>query len=133
MRLSYASAADEKSAGAALKAAPKQGVQFSNAAFGELSDECLMMFRRNKAWEDFDPASLNNEIVIAPAKINSAHFLHSKTPTFCTIIKRELLQSHDAMGNAVELNVAFSRGEIVKQQNSTSSPSKKLLQSEGVF
>ena len=64
-------------------------------------------FRRYKAREDFDCAGLNNEIVIATPKINSAHFLHSKTPTFSTIIKRKLLQCHDAMGNALELDAAF--------------------------
>jgi hypothetical protein len=97
---------------------------------GKFADERLVVLCRYQTRKNFDPASLNSDVVITASKLDPAHFFDAQPTALGAIIQRELLQGDYTVRDAVEMKIAFVRGQIIEQKNSTSPPNEEVLQSE---
>jgi len=72
--------------------------------------------RRYQAGEDLETAGADGVVVIAVAKGNAADLLHPQPPPLSTVAGCELLEPHDAVREALELEVAGGGAGVVEQQ-----------------
>src|SRR4051794_40362185 len=82
----------------------------------------------NQPWKDPHTAGLDNHVVIPAAKILSAVFYDAETPSLSAIIRSQLFQPNDPMGDAVDSLVVAVAGEVIQHQNGSAGARKVMLQ-----
>ena len=90
------------------------------------------MLGGDKPGKDLDASRFNDEIVIATPKADTAHFFDAETTSFCTIVKRQLLQDNDAMRDAVQLNITLLRRKIIQQENGAAATGEEVFQCQNL-
>ena len=109
--------AHDQRARAFLDAAAEQRVELRDAA-GELrARRSLPMFRGDQPRKDLEPASADDVVVIATAKLHASVFDDAEPATLGAVLGIQLFEQHDAVRDALHLQVAFGRGQVVEQDD----------------
>src|SRR6187549_3096404 len=75
----------------------------------------------------FESASCNAEIVVAAAESCSTNLGYLQPASFRSVLERNMLEQHHAVGKTVELKVALRRGLVVEQQHRAVTSHEELL------
>ena len=90
------------------------------------------MLGREQPRKDLQSAGSNGVIVIAAPKFNPAHLRHAQPSPLRAIVEPQLLQSDDAVYDAVELKIVALRRHVVDHQHRRMPRPQEVLQRENL-
>src|SRR5205823_638079 len=127
--LSGAGGSHDERARTLVEACAVQGIELGNAAGDADMRKGSMVLGGDKPGEHHEAPRLDGIIVVAAAKPNAANLAHPKPATLGTIFERQLLEAHDAVGQAAKLQVALL-ATIIEKENGRLATHEELLESE---
>ena len=86
------------------------------------------MFGGHEARKDDQAPRVDHVVVISPAEFDPAILHHTQTSALCAILRIELLEPDDAVGEALHLQVVIGRGHVVEQHDRALPLREVLLQ-----
>ena len=106
-RFSRSRCADDQGAGAALEATAEQLVELGQTAGEPLIDARLAVLGRDQARKHFQAAANDDVVVIAAAEVHAAILEHPQPPPVGAVFRSQLLETNDAVRNALHLQIAL--------------------------
>lgn len=91
------------------------------------SKSCLCSDATNRG-KNHDSAALDDEVVIATAKVDAAELRDPQSPPLRPVERSQLFHGHYAMSQALQMTVGVRSGEIIEQEHGTAPPRKVLLE-----
>ena len=105
----------------------------SSSALPDLSRPALLaavVLGGDEPREDVEPARLDDEVVVAAPVLLAPELRDPQPPPLGAVLGRELLQAHDAVGDALELQVLRLGRQVVEQEHRAFPADEELLQGE---
>src|SRR3569832_648 len=109
--------AEDRRARALCQTAAEQGIEAVEPALDVLPRVRLSMFRRDEPREELKAAVAYDEVVIALAKRLSSQLAHLQLASHGAVLGCLVFQGDHAVGQAVQVHVAFGAAAIVEQQH----------------
>ena len=103
-------------------------IQIVDAAGEDRPIDLRRLLGRHQTRENPQPSLDDGEVVIPPARLESANLDHPQPPAFVAVIVGLLLQQKNAVGDALQLPVVFRRGSIVEEEHGALPSGEELLQ-----
>jgi hypothetical protein len=85
------------------------------------------MLGRDEPWKYREASALQNEVVIAAPKLDSAHFDNAKPASFRAELAGGLFKRNDTMGDAMQLEVVRIRRPVVQHEDGAIAAGEELL------
>ena len=123
--------AEQQRAGAGLEPAAQQGVQLRHARWRRRRARSRACARpRRAAGRHPDPPALDDEVVVAAAVVDAAQLRDPQAPALAPRTRAsQLLQAHDPVGEALQLQVRPSAdGQVVEQEHRAAPADEVLLE-----
>src|SRR6185295_4159876 len=118
----------DKSARAALQAAPEQFVQARQPAFQALAAGLLPVLGGNQAWIDLQSASPNCVVVEAAAEVTTSILGDTQPAAHAAEVRHSVFEQQRAMSNALHLQVMIGGSQVVEQQHRAAPAGKESFQ-----
>ena len=90
------------------------------------------MFRGDEPRKDLNPAFLDQIVVVAASKLHAPVLDDAESATLGAVLGIQLLEQQDAVRDALHLQIAIDRGQVVEQQHGALPGRKKLFQRENL-
>src|SRR5690349_19534663 len=75
-----------------------------------------------------DAAGADAKIVVAAPEAQAAKLRHLQPASFGPVLQRDVLENDDAVGQAVELQVALGAALVVEEENGTGAAREEMFQ-----
>ena len=90
----------------------------------------VVVFPRDEPREDVEPALLDDEVVVAAAVLLAPELHDAQPPPLGAVLGRELLQAHDPVGDALELQILRLGRQVIEQEHRAFPADEVLLEGE---
>src|SRR5713101_1868735 len=88
------------------------------------------MFGRHETGKYFDPAFLDQIVVIAAAKLDTPILDDAEAATLRSILEIQLFEQQDAVRDALHLQIAIDRGQIIEEDHGALPGREELLEGD---
>jgi len=130
--LACAGGADDQRARSFLDAAAQQQIERHDIA-AEFFARCrLSVFSGDETGKDLEATLPDHVVVIATAKLDAAILHDPQAAALGPILWIQLLEQHDAMRDALNLQVAIGGCQVVEQQDRTLARREELFERENL-
>ena len=91
---------------------------------------CLPMFRGDQPRKHLEAALLDDVVVISAAKLHAPVLDDAETATLRAVLGIQLFEQHHAVRDALHLQIAVDRGQVVEEDDGAVPGREELLQGE---
>ena len=113
-----------------LQPPAQEGVHLLVAGLKQTALLAAVVFPRDEPREDFQPALLDDEVVVAAAVLLAPELYDAQPPPFGAVLGRELLEAHDAVGDTLELQILRLGRQIIDQEHRAFPVDEVLLEGQ---
>src|SRR5271165_312577 len=100
-----------------LQPPAQEGVHLLVAGLKQTALQAAVVFPRDEPREDFQPALLDDEVVVAAAVLLAPELYDAQPPPFGAVLGRELLEAHDPVSDTLELQILRLRRQVIDQEH----------------
>ncbi len=131
-RFAGSGGANDERAGPFFDAAAEQRVELGDIAAQLGAGGELPVFGGDQSREHLEPAGMNHVVVIAATELDAAVFHNPQPAPLRPIIGLQLLQPHDAVRDALHLEIVVGRRHVVEQDHGAVAGREKLLERQNL-
>ena len=111
---------------------PQQQIELRDIA-AEFFARCLLsVFSGDETGKDLEATLPDHVVVIAAAKLDAAILHDPQAAALAPILWIQLLEQHDAMRDALNLQIAIDGCQVVEQQDRTVARREELFERENL-